>query len=453
MDKILIEKAHLTVSNLFKEKYDKRSTYHSFNHTSEVAEAAEKIGKNAGLSNEEMEVVILAAWFHDTGYLISTNNHEEQSALFAENFLKAQNYPESRIKRVKDNILATKMNHVPVNLMEEVLHDADFINLASPDNLKQSELLRDELVNYGGSKPTEEDWLTSELKFLLNHRFYTEYSRNKLEDKKADNIKKIKKKLKNYRKDEAFAKNKSSGDSEEESNIPTVNDTIKQSEQLNNSVMVTNGIETRDKGVETKASYEKRKDKKKDDKNEDKKNAEKAILGAIKEFDAIYKLVSTNHMRMNAIADRKANIMLSLNAIIISLSMGIVASTSEYTLRFLIPTSILIITCLITIIFAALSTRPKITPGTVEKVDIEEKKANLLFFGNFSRMEFAEFDWGMRQLIGDQEYLHNSMILDFYNLGKVLDVKYRYLRICYNVFMFGIILSVVAIPVLIALGV
>ncbi len=155
-------------------------------------------------------------------------------------------------------------------------------------------------------------------------------------------------------------------------------------------------------------------------------------------------------MRMNAIADRKANIMLSLNAIIISLTMGIVASSSEYTLRFLIPTGILIVVCMITIIFAALSTRPKITSGTVTKEDIEDKKANLLFFGNFSRMKFEDFDWGFRQIIKDQDYLHNSMIIDFYNLGQVLDQKYRFLRICYNVFMFGIIASVLAIPILIA---
>ncbi len=447
MDKILIEKVQLTVSNLFKEKYDKRSTYHSFNHTKEVAEAAEKIGKNSELSNEELEVVIIAAWFHDTGYLIDKNNHEIESAHFAENFLRAQNYPETKIKTVKDNILSTEIHHIPSNLMEEVLHDADYINLASSDNLKQSELVRDEFVNYGGSKPTEEEWLTSELKFLLNHRYYTQYSRNKLEDKKADNIKKIKKKLKNYRKDEALTINKLTPSPMAESNLV--------SEKENKSALLSYANDQKtstETTAEIEKAHDKKKEGKKDDKKDDKKNDDKIIATAIKEFDTIYKLVSTNHMRMNAIADRKANIMLSLNAIIISLSMGIVASTSEYTLRFLIPTSILIITCLITIIFAALSTRPKITSGTVAKEDIEDKKANLLFFGNFSKMAYEDFDWGMRKLITDQEYLHNSMILDFYSLGKVLDVKYRYLRICYNVFMFGIILSVVAIPVLIILG-
>ncbi len=91
------------------------------------------------------------------------------------------------------------MDHVPSTLMEEVIHDADYINLSNADNLRQSELLRMEALNYGGLKPTEEEWLTAELKFLINHRYYTAYARKKLDDKKFENIKKIKKKLKKYR--------------------------------------------------------------------------------------------------------------------------------------------------------------------------------------------------------------------------------------------------------------
>ncbi len=450
MDKVLIEKVRMAVSALFKEKYDMRSTYHSFQHTKEVAEAAEKIGKAAGLNNVEMEAVLIAAWFHDTGYLINAQNHESHSAQIAEEFLRTNHYPESKIQLVKDNILATEINHIPGNLMEEVLHDADYINLASPDNLKQSELLRDEIVNYGGNKPTEEEWLTAELKFLLNHRYYTAYSRNKLEEKKIENVKKIKKKLKNYRKDEAFILNTPVTEQIER----PMND----SNQEKNGIAPSNGVGNKEIALNVRKEDGKQPGKKKEDKKEQKKALEeqraleKKEALAVKEFDTIYRLVATNHMRMNAIADRKANIMLSLNAIIISLTMGIVASSSEYTLRFIIPTSILIVVCLITIVFAALSTRPKVTSGTVDKQDIEDKKANLLFFGNFSKMKFEDFDWGIRKLLVDQEYLHNSMFIDFYSLGTVLDSKYRYLRICYNVFMFGIVTAVLAIPVLIILG-
>jgi predicted metal-dependent HD superfamily phosphohydrolase len=408
-----IEKAKEHVKNIFQEKYDKRSTYHSYEHTREVAEAAEKIGKESNLSDDELEAVIIAAWFHDTGYLLQHEDHEAYSVKVAEEFLRSANYPDEKIKRVAECILATRMDHIPANLMEEVIHDADYINLANPDNFKQSQLLKLESVNYGGSEPNEEEWLTSELKFLVNHRYYTAYARKKLEDKKADNIKKIKKKLKKYRENEAVILNKPLPDDKEKSK----NEVAKEKIQL-----------------------------------EEQKVIDKKEALSVKGFEAIYKLSSTNHMRLNAIADRKANIMLTLNGIIISITLSIVASDSDSNPRLIIPTSMLIIACLITIIFATLSTRPKITSGTIAKEDIENKKANLLFFGNFSRMNFEDFDWGIRQMIRDQEYLHNSMIQDFYNLGKVLDMKFRYLRICYNVFMYGIVLCVISIAVLIALG-
>lgn len=413
MDNHVVEKAKEHVKNIFQEKYDKRSTYHSYEHTCEVAEAAEKIGKASDLNDEELEAVIIAAWFHDTGYLLQHDDHETYSVKVADEFLKSANYPDEKIKRVTDCILATRMNHVPTNLMEEVIHDADYINLANPDNFKQSELLKLEAVNYGGKEPNEEEWLTAELKFLVNHRYYTAYARKKLDEKKSENIKKIKKKLKKYRENEAVILNKPLPDDKEKSK----NEVAKEKIQL-----------------------------------EEQKVIDKKEALSIKGFEAIYKLSSTNHMRLNAIADRKANIMLTLNGIIISITLSIVASDSDSNPRLIIPTSMLIIACLITIIFATLSTRPKITSGTIEKEDIENKKANLLFFGNFSRMNFEDFDWGIRQMIRDQEYLHNSMIQDFYNLGKVLDMKFRYLRVCYNVFMYGIVLSVVSIAVLIALG-
>jgi|SRR6185436_10723597 len=413
MDYNLLEKVKKYVNDIFQEKYDKRSTYHSFEHTREVAEAAEKIGKGSNLNNDELEAVIIAAWFHDTGYLFQHDDHESLSVKVAGEFLKSNNYPDEKIKRVADCILSTRMNYIPANLMEEVIHDADYINLANPDNFKQSELLKLESINYGGKEPDEEEWLTAELKFLLNHRYYTAYARKKLEEKKFDNIKKIKKKLKKYRENEALIFNQPSPESKEKNKAEAAKEKAQQAEQ---------------KGIEKKETI------------------------SIKGFETIYKLSSTNHMRLNAIADRKANIMLTLNGIIISITMSIVAADSDSNPRLIIPTSILIIACLITIIFATLSTRPKITSGTIEKEDIENKKANLLFFGNFSRMNFDDFDWGLRKMIRDQDYLHNSMIMDFYNLGKVLDTKFRYLRVCYNVFMYGIVGAVISIAVLIALG-
>ena len=99
---------------------------------------------------------------------------------------------------------------------------------------------------------------------------------------------------------------------------------------------------------------------------------------------------------------------------------------------------------LITIIFAILSTRPNISSGMFSKEDIKEKKVNLLFFGNFYNMSLDDYEWGLEEMMKDDDYLYGTMIKDQFFLGKVLAKKYKLLRIAYNFFMFGLIISVLA---------
>ena len=82
--------------------------------------------------------------------------------------------------------------------------------------------------------------------------------------------------------------------------------------------------------------------------------------------------------------------------------------------------------------------------GTSTMDDIKAKKSNLFFFGNFYKMTFLEYETGMQEVVGDDEILDNSIMRDLFFLGKALGKKYRYLRLCYNVFMFGLIIAVVS---------
>jgi nitrate reductase gamma subunit len=98
----------------------------------------------------------------------------------------------------------------------------------------------------------------------------------------------------------------------------------------------------------------------------------------------------------------------------------------------------------VTIVFAILSTRPNISSGRFNKEDIKQNKVNLLFFGNFYNMELDDYEWAIGELMKNEDNLYSTMIKDQYFLGKVLAKKYKLLRIAYNVFMFGIIISVLA---------
>ena len=110
----------------------------------------------------------------------------------------------------------------------------------------------------------------------------------------------------------------------------------------------------------------------------------------------------------------------------------------------IIPTFLLTIVSLSTLIFATFVTRPKITDGTFSVDDIKNKRTNLLFFGNFYKMKLDDFTWGMKEMMNDKEFLYGNMIMDFYYLGQVLGRKYKYLNICYSIFMIGMIISVLA---------
>ena len=153
-------------------------------------------------------------------------------------------------------------------------------------------------------------------------------------------------------------------------------------------------------------------------------------------------------------ADNKANLLITVNSIILSAGLSfllpkILAVGGE---EYLLPSIVLMLTCLVTITLAILATRPSINSGRFTEEDIRNKKTNLLFFGNFHKMHLKDYQWGMSQMLRDKEYLYNTMTMDIYFLGVVLARKYRLLRIAYTVFMIGIILVVVASAVTIILS-
>ena len=164
-------------------------------------------------------------------------------------------------------------------------------------------------------------------------------------------------------------------------------------------------------------------------------------------IETMFRTTSTNHFQLSAMADNKANIMISVNSIIISLVLSVLARKLEDWPNLILPTALLTIVCLVATIFAILAVRPNVTSGRFTREDIEEKKANLLFFGNFHQMELTDYEWGMREMMNDSDFLYASMTRDIYYLGKVLGIKYKYLRVSYTVFMFGFAASVLSFAI------
>jgi HD superfamily phosphodiesterase len=160
-------------------------------------------------------------------------------------------------------------------------------------------------------------------------------------------------------------------------------------------------------------------------------------------IETMFRLTARNQINLSSIADNKANIMLTINAVLVSVLM----STSALTLRtsahsFLIPGIILIVGCLISLVFAILSVIPKYGSGQYSDEDLKKRKLNLLFFGNFVNMPYEKYKKGVKEMMNDYDYLYGTLTKDQYNLGKVLAKKYKLLRYSYHVFMASFVLAV-----------
>ncbi|MDX1629635.1 MAG: DUF5706 domain-containing protein, partial [Fulvivirga sp.] len=168
-------------------------------------------------------------------------------------------------------------------------------------------------------------------------------------------------------------------------------------------------------------------------------------------IDTLYRANYRNHINLSAIADGKANMMISINTIMISVivtlsgaSLSISKSYIIENLRFTVPIFILLLGSLASVVFAVLSARPKITTKEIKKEQIKKNKISLLYFGNFLNIPKKQFVSYLNNLKADQERLYDSMSIDLYNLGQVLNEKYRLLTISYNIFMIGLTLTVIA---------
>ena len=158
----------------------------------------------------------------------------------------------------------------------------------------------------------------------------------------------------------------------------------------------------------------------------------------------MFKNSSSNHQRLSVMADNKALIMISVNSIIISVAIGLLIGKFVQNSTLIYPTMLLLCVCVATIIYSVLATRPNIQKGTFTLEQVEKKTVNLLFFGSFYKMELKEFEYGIRQMMDDSEFLYGTLIKDIYWQGRVIGRKFRLLRISYDIFMYGLALSVVA---------
>ncbi|MDP2542314.1 phosphohydrolase [Tenacibaculum discolor] len=387
----LIQETEQFVIDLLSEKLDKNFVYHNIAHTQRVVEKSLELIEGESFSEEQQQILTLAAWFHDVGYTVNPENHEEESIKIATDFLKTKEVEEGIIDEVSKLIASTQMGAKPQTELEKVLRDADCSHVGSKNYTDFNELLRKERELVCEKKIKTVEWDDSNLDFLTKHRFYTSKASKLWEKQKSKNIAQL---LKRKQKE--------------------VQEAAKLKQKKEELAYKKNKIELPERGIET-----------------------------------MFRVALRNHITLSDIADTKANILLSVNAIIISMTLStLIPKLDNPSNHYLItPTIVFVFFTVISIVLSVLATRPNVTEGKFTKEDVANKKVNLLFFGNFHQMQLPDFDWAMSEMMKDRDYLYGSLTKDLYFLGLVLNRKYKLLRITYTVFMIGILVSVVAFAI------
>lgn len=372
----IVTQAEEFVRDLLTRELTNDHRYHNLTHTLRVRENCLTISSKLSLSDEDQEILQLAALFHDTGFTKVYTGHEEVSKEIAKSFLEDQSYDLKRMEKVLRCIEVTRYGVRATTQLEEVIQDADLNNLGNSERYNEVLAgLRHEWKVFLGKEYSDREWHEMNYKFIKNHVYRTEVAQEDFQEPLQENLKSMKKMVKKGKK----------------------------------------------KGKQ--------------------KIAEDGISNS-KSAQMMFKTALRNHLDLTNLADNKANIMLSVNALIITIAMPLAASYVADNVQILFPIASLLLTCLVSMIFATLATRPIHMEGRTDASFIENKRSNLFFFGNFYNMKYDEYESGMKQVLRDEEHLESSIMRDLFYLGSTLGEKYRLLRLCYTIFMFGISISV-----------
>ncbi|PIQ21448.1 MAG: phosphohydrolase [Cytophagales bacterium CG18_big_fil_WC_8_21_14_2_50_42_9] len=366
--------------------------YHNLAHVEEVVQRASYIAGHYALPENEFLALILAAWFHDVGYLFANQeNHEEKSAEMAAEFLQKELLAPELINMIQKTIRATKMPQNPATQIEKILCDADLYHLGTEDFENTDKQVKAETELRINQLIADDVWSDISLKLMEIHQYHTDFCQNLLASGKHENLEKLRQQTIAYQE------------------APPENPQLEL--------------------LSAPAQSKKKKDK-----------AKKSNRGV----QTMFRINAANQMRLSDMADNKAHILLTINSVIISVLISFIFRKLETESKLLIPALSFLVTSLVTLVSAIMVTRPKINRDPFNSEDVKNRKVNLLFFGSFHSVKYEDYEAGMKEMIKDKDYLQSSMIRDNYNLGKVLERKYRKLHFAYGFFMFGFVISVIS---------
>lgn len=400
-NKFIVEEVSNFVFDLFNKKLPANYVYHSLKHTEEVADNVRKIAGKMELNTEDTEILTLAAWFHDTGFIERTNNHEDISIEIAKKYLESIDYDPENLGKVIGCINATRYPQLPHNLLEEIIADADLYHLGTKEYSNKTELLRMEWERSQNKKFSDLEWLKINIDFLTSHKYFTRFAKKNLEEYKTVRLLKLQKQYKAE---------------------------LKKEESLQ------------------------RREKKTEFKEEElsiKKETLKNIEGNIDiEIRNLIQNSVRSQLHISGMADRKANMMILVNTLV---SIGLIATVviiPVSNLLMLAPFSLILITNIFCITYSVQVLFPIKISEFFKNALSQRKFENSLFYEDSGNLKLEEFQLYVKENIKSRDQLSKFLLKELFLLKISAERKNDYLRKCYKIFVYGIIISIIATAIL-----
>jgi predicted metal-dependent HD superfamily phosphohydrolase len=388
----LLHETALFIKEYYNAEFSTGFSFHNYNRAVTIVRNCMTLGAQVNLKKEELKILHLAAWFLETGYCKDYHNYQAASVALANEYLKEKTVDEEIIKTIEETILSTRVPQQPVTLMAQVLCDASMYHLAEKSFLKNIENLREECRAIGGREYSDNDWIAENINMINDHFYFTSAARELFEKKK----KKQKTFLETQPQDAQDSREEQADQHQPEGKIEKPIDTLLEDIKL-------------ERGVET-----------------------------------FFRITERRHIELSAKAHDKASLLISINSIIVSIVLSVLITKLEENKFLLLPTLLLVITCVTTIILAIISTRPRFLKKNANSKQPEQHEFNILFFGDFSKLTLAGFKKAMKETYKNKNELYDSLSRDIYYQGIILVWKYRYIKIAYNVFMYGFIVTILS---------
>jgi predicted metal-dependent HD superfamily phosphohydrolase len=408
------------VSDLATQQYisktDDRLFFHNLAHTIRVLEAVRKMIAHYVLDDKNSFIVSAAAWLYDLNIIDSkTGSFEVQKTDHYDGVLKSANIDEEHILEIQNCLSAALSIRQPVSLNEKILCDACSFDLGSSYFTFYNKFLQRETEAFSQEKIKGTDWRSRTISKLQQHTYFTDYCQSLLDKPKAFNLQNMLR----VQEEKLWQLSLHNGNRQKKSKKTRENAPVHNME----------GSPGNTASVDKSNKYPAWKYK------------SKHHLSGV---ETVFRNSSSNHLNLSVMADNKAFIMISVNSILISVGIGLIIGKFVLIPKLFIPTVLLLTVNVATIIYSVLATRPGVMRGTFTREGVDNKTVDLLFFGNFFKMPLIDFEYGMRKMMDDDDFLYGNLIRDIYSQGKTLGRKFRLLRISYNLFMYGTALTVLA---------